>query len=129
MNLATIVRNGVALAKTLTTSLQGTISIYPWESPNSTYGGPTYGTAVSIPAVIDESIRFRRMSDGQEILQKAEITILQPLTANGASGRSEPIDPRDKIVLPSGYTGPIRYVNGPIDSSTGYPYMFTIILG
>jgi hypothetical protein len=128
MGFDTLVRNGVALADRMTTDLQVTIQIYPWIGTNDN-GGPLYGSAVSMKAIVEEKEITRRLSTGQEVTQQAEITIPRPVAANGATERREPIDPRDKILLPSGLTGPILDVNGMVDPTTNQPYMFTVILG
>jgi hypothetical protein len=57
------------------------------------------------------------------------ITIIGPVTANGAPNRDEPVDPRDKFVLPDGTSGPIVDVNGLLDPSTGRPYLYEVALG
>ncbi len=43
--------------------------------------------------------------------------------------RQNPIDPRDKIVLPDGTTGPIVDVSGFVDQSTNLPYFSDVSLG
>lgn len=125
----------VALADDLTggdisqeDTIQDTIVFYPWISDDD-FSKPVYGSGISMKAVVVEKDYNRRMPSGEEIRQRAEITIPRPIAANGAANRKEPVDPRDKIVLPNGYTGPILNVDGVSDSSTHAPYLFTIILG
>jgi hypothetical protein len=72
---------------------------------------------------------MRRMANGQEVMQRATVTFIGPVTANGAVDRQEPIDPRDKITLPDGSTGSILSIEGVADPSTSYPYMFVVALG
>jgi len=131
MKLGSLIRKGVALADQLTggsDGVQDTVYIYPWIG-NTDSGGPDYGSAVEHKAIVEEKEYTRKMADGSEITQKASITIPRPVAANGATDRREPIDPRDKIVLPSGFTGPILNVDGITDPQTHAPFMFQIILG
>jgi len=128
MDIAKLVRESVALADSMSDSAQDDITIYPWISDDSD-SKPQFGSAVTVSAIVEEKVRKRRTAAGEEILQKALVTIPRPLASNGAANRKEPLDTRDKIVLPSGYTGPILDVNGVIDPSTHKPYMFEVILG
>lgn len=128
MGLSDIVRNGVALAKSITADLQTEVQIEPWIAA-TTSGGPTYGAARTFRAIVDYKQRLRRTVPGQEVLQQAAVYILEPVSANGATGRNEPIDSRDKVTLPSGFTGPILDVMGVVDPSTEAPYLYEIVLG
>lgn len=111
-----------------TASLQDTIEFYAWKGAGN-YGESEYDDAVLMQAVVEEKQVLRRMTDGTEIAQKASVTIPRPIPPNGATGRREPVDPRDKIVLPNGFTGPILFVNGEIDPTTHAPYSYEIVLG
>jgi hypothetical protein len=131
MGLGDILRTGIAIADRVTGGsggLQGTVLLYPWEGSGD-YGEADFGIAIPVDAIIDERQYKRRLKSGDDVIQRAEITILRPIAPNGAENRREPIDTRDKIVLPSGYTGPILDIDGPHDSLTGAPSMFRIILG
>jgi hypothetical protein len=128
MGLDSIVRKAVAIIDKQTTSLQDTIIFSPWIG-SDIYGGPAYGSPINMKAIIEEKQILRRLSDGQEISQRATITIPRPIAPNGATDRREPIDTRDKIVLPSGYTGPILFIEGVMDPTTNAPYSFDIVLG
>lgn len=128
MGLDSIIRSGIALADKVVTILQDTITIAPWTGSDS-QGGPTYGTPVSMLAIVEEKQFLRRLGNGQEVTQKAQVTIPRPIADNGTANRREPVDPRDLVVLPSGYNGPILDVNGVTDPQTHNPYMFVIILG
>lgn len=128
MGFSSSIRNGVALANKLTKDLQVVVSFYAWIGTDDT-GGPRYADPISVLAVVEDKHRTRRFSNGQEVVQKAVITILVPMNSNGASGRSEPIDPRDKFVLPNGTTGPILDVSGIVDPITNRPYMHEVVLG
>ena len=128
MSLADVVRSGIASANKAVKDLQTEVSHSAWIDFDS-YGKPVYATAVIRPAIVEYSQRLRRRSDGQLVQQRASIVFTYPITANGAVGRREPIDPRDEIVLPSGYTGPILDILGLVDPKTKAPYMLEVILG
>jgi hypothetical protein len=129
MSLASTVRNAVAIANKVTKSLQdSTITITPWIG-SDVYGAPLFGSPILVSGIVEERQYLRRLGNGQEVVQRASITILKPMTDNGAAERREPVDPRDKVVLPSGYTGPILDVMGITDPSTHNPYMIEILLG
>ena len=96
------------------------------------YGTETYADAVTRKAVVDYT-RKQRLVEGKLITVVATVTILEAVTANGATTnppRSEPIDPRDIIVLPDGTTGPIHSVpDSVVNPATGRPFLNTIYLG
>jgi len=128
MGLDSIIRNSVSIADSVTKSLQVNVSHYAWTG-SGIYGEPTYGPEIVRPAVVEYAQRLRKTGDGQEIMQKASILFIGPITADGAVDRREPIDPRDKIILPNGHTGPILSVEGVVDPSTNSPYTIEVILG
>lgn len=131
MGIGSLIRKGISIADRITDGVDGVqdeITIYPWIG-NTLEGGPNYGTGVPMDAIVNEKEYERRLSTGEEITQRAEITIQRPIAPNGAAERREPVDPRDKIVLPSGYTGPILHVDGLTDPTTHAPFMFIILLG
>lgn len=129
MGWDSLVRWGVSFAKSFTADLQDNVTHYPWIS-RSTSGTPTYDTGVPLSAVIEQGPKPFRTSAGDIITIKAMLYILQPITANGATGRHEPVDPRDYFVLPDGTTGaPIEGYGGLVDPSTNKPYFHMVPLG
>ena len=130
MSLATVVRNAVACAKSVTSALQADITLGAWTGQATSGAKPTYAAGVTLPALIEQGPVAFRTALGEVIAVKAVIHILQPITANGAANREEPIDPRDQITLPNGTVGPpIMGAGGFVDPSTGLPYLYTIALG
>lgn len=123
-----LIRNAVTLANSLTADLQATVSHEAWIGQDSR-GKPNYDDPVSRQAVVDFRQVRRRLADGSETLQAAKLTFVGPITANGATGRREPIDNRDRITLPNGYTGPIVEVLGVVDPTTNAPYAIDVVLG
>ena len=128
MGLDALIRSAIGIAASVTSSLQVNVDHYAWTG-TGTYSEPTYATAVVRPAVVEYRQRQKDTVDGQEIVQQTVITLIGPITANGATDRREPVDPRDKIVLPNGYTGPILTVNGILDPTTSSPYLIEVVLG
>lgn len=128
MALDRIIRNGVALADRLTQSLQPEVTYEAWTGSDG-YGGYTYAAPVQIPALIEKSNELVGDADGNEIRAENVISILRPIDPNGAEGREEPIDPRDRVTLPDGATGPIASSETFVDTVSGNGYYHIIYLG
>jgi len=130
MSLAEVIRSSVAAANRATTAARADITLAAWTGQATSGAKPTYATAVTIPAIIDQGPVAFRTAKSEVVTVKAVIHILQPVAANGAANREEPIDPRDKITLPNGTVGsPIMGASGLVDPSTGLPYSFSVGLG
>jgi len=125
---ADIVRDGIALADELTATLQATVQHEAWTG-QSGYGDATYAAAVDHLALVSKRVRERRRADGSIVVTMAKVTFLRPVEANGTAGRQEPVDPRDRITLPDGSTGPIVDAAGLVDPDTGAPYQTSVWLG
>ena len=125
MALADIVRGAVAIANNVTSSLQVIVMHEPWMGSDK-YGKPIYDHPVPRPAMVD---RKTASIGGQQIVQNTSVTFICPINPHGAANRQEPLDPRDRITLPDGWTGPIVNVNGPVDPLTGMPYLYQVSLG
>lgn len=125
---------GIAIADQVTKSLgfQGTVTLEQYTG-QSGYGVETYGSPLPVRCVIDLTRKQRPTGSGKLVTVVATLTILEAVAPNGASvnpPRQEPIDPRDRIVLPNGATGPI--LSDPamvLDPSTGRPFMNTVLIG
>jgi len=128
-NKAKTVTKMVALADRLTADLQVPIQFYAWIGEDDTYGNAEFDDPITIMAIVEMVQRSFRDSSGQEIVQRARVTIPRPLAPHGAVGRIEPIDTRDKIVLSNGYTGPIKSVEGLETTQPNSPYMLEVVLG
>jgi len=132
MSLADLVRSKVALANSLTSDLQPTVTHTPWTG-SSGDGDDTYGTPVVRNAFVDRTRKQSYTPQGRLVITVATITILEPIedtTPTVAGTRTQPIDPRDKFVLSDGTTAPIVQIgDGFEDSGTNRPYLNTVILG
>ena len=154
MGLDTVLRNGVSLANSLTVLLQDAVT-HEAAIDIDGYGMTQYAPAVSRQAIVEMKQMLRRLSNGTEVLQRATVTFLYPIDGyefeeppfviGGGGGevggpgviggdgsqfaRRDPIDPRDRLVLPDGTTGPILDVSGLCDPSTSAPFFLTVVLG
>ena len=132
MGLSDILRAGIAIADSVTKDVQASITWRAWTGQNWK-GEDTFADPVTIKAIVDLTRKRRFNADGQEILVIATLTILEPVTPNGATTvppRQEPIDVRDQITLPNGSTGPI--IQGPgavFDPGEERPFINEIYLG
>lgn len=131
MGFDSVIRNAIGIANSLTSSLQAEITLEQWTGQND-QGKPTYGSVKRLMAIIDKKQTMRKDAGGQDIVAKHALTILKPIKANGADGRQEPIDPRDRITLPDGTTGPIVDIQGTVDPGAkidGDTYITEVFLG
>jgi len=128
MNIAKLIQTGLKVANKLTQSAQCDVVHYPWVS-SDVEGAMTYGTAVTRKAIVEYKTKQFPSGSGQLQLVRAIIYFLEPFEENGAAGRIEPLDTRDKLVLPDGTTGPILSVDGLGDPTTDHPYYYAVNLG
>lgn len=128
MSLDAIVREGVAIAKTVTNSLQAMVTHKQWIRFDA-HGRPVYDEPVLRQALVEKQHRLVRGTDGREVMVSTYLAFLEPIAAHGAVGRHEPIDERDQFILPDQSTGPIVVSKGLIDASTGAPYLTEVWLG
>lgn len=125
---ADIVRNGVALADSLTATLQDAVTYEAWIGSDG-FDEPSYAAGVQISALIEKSDKTVIDTQGREIRTESVISLLRPIAPNGATGRQEPIDNRDKFTLPDGTTGIIAGVETFVDADTGAGYYHIVSLG
>jgi hypothetical protein len=124
-----ILRAGVALTNKLTAGAQAQIKIEPWVAQD-TFGLITYGSPVFYSAVIDSTRKQLRTAAGELLEITATATIIGDVLPNGALGRIEPIDPRDRVTLPDGKQAPIMSVpNSFVDPGTNRGIIHEIMLG
>ncbi len=131
MGFDSLVRNAVALANSLTSTLQVAVSHKAWIGDDDT-GKPTYATAVSRKAIVSDSSRRIRRDDSEEIVARTYIAFLAPIAARtpAVTGRHDPLDERDQLTLPDGRTGPILDTDGGlVDPLTGRTFFHQVWLG
>ena len=83
MGLQTTVASAVATAKSVTSSLLDDITISPFTGNDRT-GSPSYATAVTYPALVEWKQKMIKDRAGRDVVTQTKVTILQPITANGA---------------------------------------------
>jgi len=116
---ADIIRDAVALADSLTSTVQDTVKHYAWAGETS-LDGAQYPSFVERKAIVEKKQRMMRLENGKEVLVQASIFFPRPV----------PATMKDKFVLSDGTTGPI--VNGPnglMDPDKQAPYYREIWLG
>lgn len=96
------------------------VTLEPWIGSDGDYNEPIFGDPLILSARVVEGARAIRNTLGEEVSVQAFVAFegeIPDTTANGspAEPRRNPIDPRDRITLPSGYTGPI--LENPADES------------
>jgi hypothetical protein len=128
MSLLDTLRAGIATANTLTKDLQGSVQHYAWTGQDG-FGADQFASPVTRRALVDLSRKLRATSEGRLQMTVAIVTFLDVIAPNGASGRVEPVDDRDRIVLPDGTTGPIIRGGGFMDATTGRPLFNEIMIG
>jgi hypothetical protein len=129
MGLDAVVRKSIQLAKRVTSDLLVTVTHEPWIG-NDLYGQPQFAASEDRQAFVDYRQRKFTSEGGTETVQAVVVTFVDPFDAQGADGRQEPVDTRDRITLPNGRTARIIEVRGAaIDPTTNLPYMVEVVLG
>lgn len=131
MSLASIVRKAVLIADKVTGSLQASVTYYPYIGQSiDGRGTRTYASPVTLPAVVEYGGMVYNQQTGVTVQTMAHITFPRPLgVLSNAAGRVNPVDYRDKIVLPDGTTSAIVDIKGFADPSTDQPFMSEVWLG
>jgi hypothetical protein len=122
MGLADIVRNGVAIADSLTADLQPEVDHYLYsEATLDSYDKVTWGSPHKRKCIVEAKRRLVRNAEGHDVLSSHKLTF----------PRAVSIDPRDKFVMPDGTTGPLIAVEGMMDAgfSNGTRFLNEVWLG
>lgn len=127
MGFRDLIAAGVALADSLTVDLQPIVKIERWVGKNG-FNEEEYAPSIAVMAIVELKQKIIRTPVGEEVMSSHAITILRPLDPQGALGRHEPIDTRDRITLSDGTTGPILNVEGFQDSKTQNTYFSQVWL-
>lgn len=128
MGLNDVISSGVGVINKVTSTLQDIVVHEAWIGHDS-YGADIFASGISRPALVELTRKITRGKDGQDIVSVAQVTFLTPVSSNGAVDRTEPIDPRDRITLPSGFYGTIVNIAGLINPSTRQPYLYQVSIG
>lgn len=117
MGLDAILRSGVAIAKSVTASLQSVVSHEVFSSEDE-WSNPTYAAAVNRNAIVERRVKMIRTVDGREILSTMQVTFLEDVT----------VSVKDRLTV-DGLTAPIVSVSGTVDPTTGRGYVTQVALG
>jgi hypothetical protein len=132
MALRDTIAKVVAIANIITKNLQGDVSHYPWIAQNA-FGSVSqqapFGQPILRTAIIEQQARWRQMPNGNMVFTYAHLIFLEPFEHIDAPNRKNPIDPRDRLILPDGSTGPIVDVDGLHNPGTKSPYFCEVWLG
>jgi len=115
---ADILRNGVALANSLTADLQPSVQHYSY-SGNDGMGGKSFSAPVSRSAIVETKQKLVQTQAGEEVLSTHVITFLTDVS----------VDPRDKFVLPDGSQRQVLSISGFADKDTGGSFYRQVYLG
>lgn len=130
-----LIRTGIGIANQLTGPTSGNLQeAITWEAfiGQDGYGKASFATAVPLTAVVDRTAK--QIQRGEHLVPvKATVLILTVVDPNGTvldPPRREPFDPRDRITLMDGLTGPILDAPGSVDDpTTGRGYFAQIMIG
>jgi hypothetical protein len=116
MNLADLIRNGIAQAADVAGELRAEV-IHTPATGEGTYAA-TSGDPVTRLALVEDEIKPVRMGDGIDRLSMAHLTFLEPVT----------VTEHDTFTLPNGRTWPVLRSKALLDPN-GEPYMTEVWLG
>lgn len=115
MGLDAIIRSALATAKSITADLQADVEHEAFVSIDA-YNKATYDTAVTRKAVVEFKPRMVRNAAGEEVLSKANMMFVEPVS----------VDLRDRFTLPDGTVAPILATSTVVDPSTNAGYYLQI---
>jgi len=128
-DLGQVIRDVVANVNELTATFQCSVEHWAWQGLLDD-DSPDFGSAPIVrQAIVEASPSNMGAASGDVVDYRHHIVFLTPIEPHGASGRTEPIDARDKFVLPDGSSGPIVRINGPVDETTRGRYVTEVWLG
>lgn len=127
MGLLKTIQGAVRTADKLTSDLQATTAFERALSSDGE-GLITYASPVKLKGIVEDKQEIVRTSSGQLSQSKTHITYLDVNAVSAATG-GQGIKESDRIVLPSGETGPILSISGFIDRQTGLPIATEVYLG
>jgi hypothetical protein len=125
MGFDDIIRSGLGTLNTLTSSLKVTVTHEAWVSKD-VHAKPSYADPISRQAIVEHRQEWMRTRDGNTLVAKPVVIITEPIADNGASGRAEPVDPRDRITLPDNRVLTQLRVEMVMDPATNRPYSYEI---
>jgi hypothetical protein len=132
MALNDLIVSVVKIANNITKPLQGDVSHYPWIAQNrfgsASHQAP-FGEPIVRKAIIEQQARWRQLPNGNMVSTYAHVIFLEPFAHINAPNRKNPVDPRDRLILPDGTTGPIVDIDGLFNPGSGSLYFCEVWLG
>lgn len=125
-----MLRIGVKVANKVTRPVQAEVTHKQFVSQDGA-GKKTFSPSTGIKrlCLFEQQEHKMELPDGRLIAVEAVLTFLEEVLPQGASGRLEPIDPRDEIILPDGSTAPVVYVSAPYDPKKKRGFVVQVWLG
>jgi len=127
MGLDDLIRSGIATARTITLPLHVSITHRTWIAQS--FDGTVTYTNVTRKALVERKQRLITDKEGRQVMSSGYVGILEEITPNGAAGRQEPVDTKDRITTPDGIDSPVLRVDGFFDGGTGVPFYSQVWLG
>lgn len=126
-----ILEKGIAIADKLIPGVKTTCTLEQFTGSDAN-GDETYASAISFKAIVDYTNKVT-IRNAQMVSISATLTILERVLFNNTltdPPRRNPIDPRDRITLPDGTTGPIISVPGSVNNpKTGTGFIQVVEIG
>ncbi len=124
-------RSSVEAANSLTSDLQVSVEHWPWVGlQDDGSGQPKHADqATQLYALVEDEGGLIETDSGEVVKFRHHLIFPAPIEPYGTADRDEPIDIRDKFVLPGDVTGQTLKVKGPIDPTTGRSFMTEVWLG
>lgn len=124
MGLDTLVESAVAIANTVTESLQVggkklTLKHAAWLGTFDANGKPKRKAAVPVQALFEKKQRLVRIEAGSQVLSRSRLTFLSPIT----------ITEYDELTHLGKPVGPILEIESLINPTTDKPYYAMVWLG
>lgn len=127
---AEILRDGVKTIKSLTDGIQVFVEHRAWQGYTDASGTESFSEPVMRKCILSTQQRALQTTSGETVTVMATLNFLGDVEPNGSPGRKEPFDPRDIIVLPDGFTGPIIDTpSGVVDPKTNRGFNHKVMLG
>ena len=128
MTLSRRIEQSFRHARRVTRSEQVRVTIEPWIGYDDN-GEMLIGTSIRKRALVADVDKRFLGPDGETVTATSIVQFMEDIADNGATDREEPIDPRDRIVLPSGVRAGIvrRFVDR--DPRTGKARAVEVWLG
>ncbi len=128
-----LVRDAVRTAHRLTGGvggLQVDVEFEQWIASDEN-GQPEYATPKTLEAIVELQTLMPRpaLATGKHVTPRAKVLLLSLPKAHGAADRTEPIDARDRFVLPDGTVCHILSISGVVDPLTDAPYAVELWVG